>query len=606
MMMSNENENENENVSEQQSKQTEVKDVSSMPDHDVEHKKQDQDPVIVIKDFALEAIREREGTDDRSAEVLYHQCELTAQHGELVLLLGPSGAGKSLLTNFLLNLASPISETLLINGGDDRRRPSMTLRLDQQDGDAKEIEVLADLYPDELRGRIGVMFQSLGLLEDLTVAENLAFANDQSAQPKRDLEWSTWRSTTLKRLKLSEELAHEPISKLSGGQRQRVALGRMLAFTPEIMIFDEPTSALDPLSAGEAVSLIREVHDQSGAALTLIITHDYHRFLPVADRVWFLSQERDFLSECPPGNATGYQKKLALPRLPAARSFPVHDRLNHEARVADRANAVRVQKWLGALSRGIQSVRSPWFRRYLKTFSRRVIWDGLPFHLMAGFGLGAVATYFSFSMELGSVWVSDVGEVQVSRFVLPTFFEQMLSGFGVVLYRALIPLFTCICVAARAGTALTAYLSEMRDEGRRQWDAMESFGVPPAWFFIPQLLIVFSLGCWVLSYLAFWAASAGSLLVSMATNPLCTYYTWTSTYWANLKPAAYVWFEGSALFMVKTMFAGCCIGLISSYYGMKKRRTSLDTLTNLSRANVLSVLITLFVFFLLLVFEATP
>ena len=52
-------------------------------------------------------------------------------------------------------------------------------------------------------------------------------------------------------------------------------------------------------------------------------------------------------------------------------------------------------------------------------------------------------------MELGSVTVEDLGTVEVSRFVLPTFFEQMLSGFGVVLYRALIPLFTCICVAAQ-------------------------------------------------------------------------------------------------------------------------------------------------------------
>ena len=562
-------------------------------------------PFIEIHNFALESVRELKGSDERSAETLYHTCELSAERGDLVLLLGPSGSGKTLLTNFLLNLASPISETLVVNGGDERHTPSMLVRLSQGEAQSlKEIEVLTELYPEELRSRVGVMFQSLGLLEDLTVAENLDFANDQSAHPKRDLEWRAWRSDTFARLKLSEELLHEPVSKLSGGQRQRVALGRMLAYTPEIMVFDEPTSALDPLSAREAVRLIRQAHDESGAALTLIITHDYHTFLPVADRVWFLSQERDFINEQPPASAEEYERRLTQSRLPAARPMSAEERLKHEARAADRQASVALDRASSSIKRGLASLGSPWFRRYLKTFTKRVIIDGLPFHLLAGFGLGAIATYFSFNMELGSVAVEGVGDVNVSRFVLPTFFEQMLSGFGVVLYRALIPLFTCICVAARAGTAITAYLSEMRDESRRQWDAMESFGVPPAWFFIPQLLLVFSVGCAVLSYLAFWCASAGSLIVAMATNPLCTFYTWVDTYWAGLQPTAGVWFGGTPLFILKTMSAGVCIALISAYYGTRKRKSSLETMTNLSRANVLSVLVTLGVFFALLMCEA--
>ncbi len=561
-------------------------------------------PFIEVSDFNLESVRELKGSEERTADTLYHSCELSAQRGDFVLLLGPSGSGKTLLTNFLLDLTSPVSETLIVNRGDHRRAPSMMVRFTDEGEPPQEIEVLGDLYPEALRGRVGVMFQSLGLLEDLTVAENLDFANDQSGSPRRDIEWSSWRSETFKRLKLSEELLHEPVSKLSGGQRQRVALGRMLAYTPEVMVFDEPTSALDPLSAREAVRLIREAHEASGAALTLVITHDYGTFLPVADRVWFLSQEREFINEQPPASPEEYERRLAARRLPSARPINLDERLQHEAQVADRQSATMTERALNTATRGINSLKSPWFSRYLKTFTKRVIWDGLPFHLLAGLGLGAVATYFSFNMELGSVSVEGEGVVEVSRFVLPTFFEQMLSGFGVVMYRALIPLFTCICLAARAGTAVTAYLSEMRDEGKRQWDAMESFGVPPAWFFIPQLLIVFSIGAAILSYFAFWAASLGSLLVAMATNPLCTFYTWRDTYWANLKPSAMVWFEGSSLFLVKTMSAGVCIALISAYYGTRKRKSSLDTMTNLSRANVLSVLITLAVFFVLLVIES--
>jgi ABC-type transporter Mla maintaining outer membrane lipid asymmetry permease subunit MlaE len=208
-------------------------------------------------------------------------------------------------------------------------------------------------------------------------------------------------------------------------------------------------------------------------------------------------------------------------------------------------------------------------------------------------------------MELGNVVVEGAGSVEVSRFVLPTFFEQMLSGFGVVLYRALIPLFTCICVAARAGTAVTAYISEMRDEGKRQWEALENFGIPPLWFFTPQLVLVFSVGCVLLSYVAFWCASLGSLIVAMTTNPLCTFYTWRDTYWASLHPTGTFWFDGTGLFIVKTAISGVCIALISAYYGSRKRETSLETMANLSGANVASVLVTLAVFFVLLLAEAT-
>lgn len=558
------------------------------------------EPFIEISDFTLESVRE-----GGEAETLYHSCELSADHGDFVLLLGPSGAGKSLLTNFILNLASPVSETLIVNQG-DLRRPKMLLKLPKPGlQGTQEIDVFKeDLYPEELRAHVGVMFQKLGLLDDLSVAENLEYANDQCAHPKPREEWLNWRTKTFARLGLNEGLLHEPVGKLSGGQQQRVALGRMLAYAPKIMIFDEPTSALDPLSAQDAVQLIREAHDQSGAALTLVITHDYDNFLSVADRVWFLTQGRHFLNEQPPARAEEYEKRLRQTRIPSSRPLTLDEKLSHEAKIADRQSEIALERATNTMSRGLHSIGTTWFMRYLKTFTKRVIIEGLPFHLIAGLGLGAVATYFSFNMELGSVAVQGGTEVEVSHFVLPTFFEQMLSGFGIVLYRALIPLFTCICVAARSGTAITAYLSEMRDEGRKQWDAMESFGVPPSWFFLPQILFVFSIGCFILSYLSFLLASVGSLLVAMGTNPLCTYYTWVNTYWENLHPRAGFWFAGSGFFILKTVTAGLCIGLISFYYGTRKRKSSLDTMTNLSKANVYSVLITLLVFFLFLIAEA--
>ena len=138
-----------------------------------------------------------------------------------------------------------------------------------------------------------------------------------------------------------------------GGKGNEVALARMLAYQPEIMIFDEPTSALDPLSAETAIQMIRRAHDRSHCALTLVITHDYERFLPVANRVWFLSQEREFLNECPPATAENYQERLALARLPAKRDFPIEEELKHNAQVLDRQLAQTLPNFMDSMNRGL-------------------------------------------------------------------------------------------------------------------------------------------------------------------------------------------------------------------------------------------------------------
>ena len=565
-------------------------------------------PVIQVRDFSLESLREPQPHDLQRqesdtymiAERLYERCELSAYHGEIVLILGASGAGKSLLTHYLLNIVSPLTETLMINQGQARPSPSITLNLSAHE----PVELMSAPYPHELTGKIGVMFQSLGLLEDLTVYDNLRFANDHSAHPKRDLEWRGWLDDILRDLKLRASILYEPVSKLSGGERQRVALGRLLAYAPDVMIFDEPTSALDPRSAKQVVTLIAEAHTRSQAALTLIVTHDYTHFQEIADRIWFLNQAREFLEDAPPKRAIDYQRQLEVPRVPACRPLDVDTVMRHQAVIRDQRLLTRPRAWITQLSRGIKSVRSPWFVYYLRQFLRRVCLRGMRFHCLSGLILGGVATYFSLSLKLGSVPTHVGDSVQISELMVPTFFEQMLKGFSVVMYRATIPLFTCLCIAARAGTAVTAYLSEMRDEGKRQWDAIESFGLSARWFFTPQLIITFSLSCLVLSYLSFLFASLGSLITAMLTNPLCTFYSWRDSYWAALEARWGLYFAGTEILIAKTMISGALIGCISSYYGARRRQTTQETMGNLSGANVMSVYAVLVVFFCLLVLES--
>jgi len=553
-------------------------------------------PVIEIAGLGIASVRSGGAGSEAGeglAEAIYRDVALRAEEGELVLILGPSGGGKSLLANFLVQILDPLTESLLLDEG-----ATLQVRVDD-----RLLEVLADLYPPDLEGRIGIMFQGLGLFEDLTAEDNLRFANDQARTPRRGEEWALWFTRTWRALGLDEGLRRESVGRLSGGQRQRVALGRMLAYRPEIMIFDEPTSALDPQAARNAVDLIRDAHARGESRLTLVITHDYERFLPVADRVWFLTQERRFVDDAPPRPAAVYAALLAAERLPAGRPLPEDERLGHEARCRDRWWGSAVERGLDALARGRKSLLNPWFPRYLGHFFREIVVRGLPFHLIAGLFLGLVATYFSFNAELGSVPLAEGRSVAVSRFIVPTFFADMLTGFGKVLYRALIPLFTCVFVAARAGTAVTAYLAEMRDERTRQWDALRAFGVEPFSFFLPQLVFCFALGCILLSYAAFWCAAAGSLAISLITNPLCSFYTWYDSFWLGLNPRYGFWFDGSALLLLKTGLSGTAIALVSTYFGTRPRRTSLDTMRHLSAANLYAILAILCIFFAILVWE---
>ena len=269
------------------------------------------------------------------------------------------------------------------------------------------------------------------------------------------------------------------------------------------------------------------------------------------------------------------------------------------------ANSPVKKRWFFAFN--------PWFLFYLRYFFKQVFFKGLPFHMLAGLSLGMIATYFSFHMELGSVEVARLGSgqlgntqlqsVEISRFIIPTFFQEMLSGFGIVLYRALIPLFTCMCIAARAGTATSAYLAYVRDPRTKQWDAMSNLGIEPYAFFTPQIVIAFCMSCILTSYLAFILASLGCLIVTLASNPLCSWYTWKNTYIAGLNIHHGIFPSGTLFFVLKTFLSGLWIALISMYYGSKIRRNSMETMQDLAQANVVSVLWILFTFFILLVIE---
>jgi len=575
--------------------------------------KRDQQPILEIQGLSLGSLMRSEGEPEELRQSrgawLYRDVNLSAHQGEIVLLLGASGSGKSLLMNLLIGKISPHAETLYI--------PNGSIRLCGH-------ELLAERYPDELTAEVGVLFQGLGLLEDLKARENILFAFDHAAEPPTHKDSLSQLEALAEELQLQEQL-NKAMSELSGGQRQRVAIARLLASGAKVMVFDEPTSALDPLSASRVVELIGEAHQRSKSQLTLIITHDYEHFFSIADQVWQIQPERSIsalhLSDQSREELSAERFKEALKR--SAEPSPIElsegDWARHIAKQRDRALKGALfelpQRVFMALKALSKARRAKWVLRYGLKLFREAVLRGLTFHLTTGLILGAIATYFAFNAKMGSVVIERLPElresggaahqsIEVSSFILPTFFKEMLAGFSVAMFRALIPLFTCICVAARGGTAATAYLSSMRDPTRSEWEALRSFGVSPRLFFSLQLIVTFSLGCMLLSSLSFVSASLGSLLVSLWTNELCDLQLWWGAYSRGLGLSATQSLpDGSFAMLLKTGLSGLAIALISLWYGARPRRGAQDLMGNLAQSNVLSVVMTLIIFFIILVWE---
>ena len=185
--------------------------------------------------------------------------------GEVVAVVGLSGCGKSTFLRCINQLEKPTSGTILFKG------------VNTLDG---SIDV------NELREKIGMVFQSFNLFPNMTAKKNIMLApvklkvmTEEEASKKAD--------ELLERVGLSDK-ANEYPSKLSGGQQQRVAIARALAMNPDVMLFDEPTSALDPEMVGEVLNLMKDLA-KTGMTM-VIVTHEMGFAKEVADRVLFIDE----------------------------------------------------------------------------------------------------------------------------------------------------------------------------------------------------------------------------------------------------------------------------------------------------------------------------
>lgn len=185
---------------------------------------------------------------------------------ENLVVLGKSGTGKSVLIKCIARLLKADEGTITVLG---------------EEVNALKIEEL-----NEIRKKIGFLFQSGALYDSMTVKENLEFPLRRIRKELSQSEVDAKVKETLANVGLEDVLNKMP-SELSGGMRKRISLARTIIVDPEIMLYDEPTTGLDPITAEEISELINDIQKKYKTA-SIIITHDMECVRTVADRIIML------------------------------------------------------------------------------------------------------------------------------------------------------------------------------------------------------------------------------------------------------------------------------------------------------------------------------
>lgn len=191
---------------------------------------------------------------------------LSVTKGEVISIIGSSGSGKSTFLRSINLLEEPTAGEILFHGQNVLKK---------------------DYNLTEYREKLGMVFQSFNLFENLNVLENAIVAQTTVLKRSRD-EAEKIAKENLTKVGMTEQYWKAKPKQLSGGQKQRVAIARALSVNPEAMLFDEPTSAIDPEMVGE---VLKTMQDLAKSGLTMIIvTHEMEFAKEVSDRVIFMDK----------------------------------------------------------------------------------------------------------------------------------------------------------------------------------------------------------------------------------------------------------------------------------------------------------------------------
>ena len=187
------------------------------------------------------------------------------EKGEVVVIIGPSGSGKSTFLRCINLMETPCKGRITVEGTD-----------------------ITDPKTDinDIRQRVGMVFQHFNLFPNMTVLENITLAPTKvkklSVEEANKIAYDLLDKVGLR------DKADEYPNKLSGGQKQRIAIARALAMNPEVMLFDEPTSALDPEMVKEVLEVIKDLAEE-GMTL-IVVTHEMGFAREVGTRLLFMDE----------------------------------------------------------------------------------------------------------------------------------------------------------------------------------------------------------------------------------------------------------------------------------------------------------------------------
>ena len=225
-----------------------------------------KDPIITTSTIPVVEINNLKKSFGKQ-EVLKN-VSLKLYNGENLVVVGKSGTGKSVLIKCIIGLLKNYDGEINV------------FQKNMNELDEKEL--------DELRQKIGFLFQSGALYDSMTVKQNLEFPLRRILKDLTEKEIEEKVKAVLEHVGLADTLNKMP-SQLSGGMRKRIGLARSIIVDPMIMLYDEPTTGLDPVTSDEISSLINEVQKKYKTS-SIIVTHDIKCVFKTANRIIMLKE----------------------------------------------------------------------------------------------------------------------------------------------------------------------------------------------------------------------------------------------------------------------------------------------------------------------------